>query len=72
MGKGREKRKGRKGCAGMKKDELAHGFSKDCILQGKFKRGGKKKVLEMSKCAEVKQCLGNSVLLKMLSAERGT
>lgn len=48
MGKGREKRKGRKGCAGMKGDELAHGFSKDCILLGEFK-GEKMKVLEMPK-----------------------
>lgn len=60
MGKGREKRKGRKGCADMKKDELAHGFSEDCILQRGFKRGGKKNALEMPKCTEVKQCLGNS------------
>lgn len=44
----------------MKKDELAHGFSKGCILQGEFKKGGgKKKVLEMPKRTEVKQCLGN-------------
>lgn len=27
----------------MKKDELAHGFSKGCILQGEFKKGGEKK-----------------------------
>lgn len=27
----------------MKKDELAHGFLKDCILLGEFKRGGEKK-----------------------------
>lgn len=27
----------------MKKDELVHGFLKDCILQAEFKRGGKKK-----------------------------
>ncbi|KAK2519419.1 hypothetical protein Q9966_013915 [Columba livia] len=33
MSEEREKRKGRKGCAGMKTDELAHGLSKDCILQ---------------------------------------
>lgn len=43
MGKGREKRKGRKDCAGMKKDELAHGFSEDCILQCGFKREGEKR-----------------------------
>lgn len=42
MSEEREKRKGRKGCAGMKTDELAHGLSKDCILQGEFKRGKKK------------------------------
>lgn len=35
----------------MKKDELVHGFLKDCILQAEFKRGGKKKkeVFEMPK-----------------------
>lgn len=35
----------------MKKDELLHGFLKDCILQAEFKREGKKKkeVLEMPK-----------------------
>lgn len=27
----------------MKKDELMHGFLKDCILQAEFKRGGKKR-----------------------------
>lgn len=57
----------------MKKDEHAQGFSKDCTLQGEFKRGEEeKRVLEMPKCTEVKRCLGNSVLLKMLSTERGT
>lgn len=71
MSEEREKRKGRKGCAGMKTDELAHGFSKDCILLGEFKRG-KKKVLEVPKCTEVKLCLGNSVLLETLSVERET
>lgn len=34
----------------MKKDELVHGFLKDCILQAEFKRRKKKKeVLEMPK-----------------------
>lgn len=27
----------------MKKDELVHGFLKDCILQAEFKREGEKK-----------------------------
>lgn len=39
----RQKRKGRESCAGMKKDELAHGFPKDCILQGEFRKGRRKK-----------------------------
>lgn len=69
----REERKERESCAGMKKDELAHGFPKDCILQGEFRKGRKKrKMLEMPKCREAKQCLGNSGLLEMLSTKRGT
>lgn len=36
------------------------------------KEGGKKKMLEMPKCTEAKQPLGNSGLLEMLSTKRGT
>lgn len=52
----RQKRKEKESCAGMKKDELAHGFPKDCILQGEFRKGRrkKKKMLEMPKCTEAK------------------
>lgn len=39
----RQKRKEKESCAGMKKDELAHGFPKDCILQGEFRKGRRKK-----------------------------